>query len=142
MTILVLLASVWLSQACALKNRTTVPANFRALTVEALLEASETAYPVGAAGRLRGYVCSRRKQADGDWHLEIGSTRAAPRSKSVVCEITPRRPLPLPPVGSRVVVSGWLFWDAHHKHAPGRGTSWEIHPITGIVVVDAVTQSN
>ena len=135
MIAVLLAASVWVTQAAHLKRRTDVPATFRTLTVERLLEASERAFPVGAAGRLRGYVVSRRREADGDWHLQLAASPKATRARSVVCEITPNfRPrVAIPKAGAYVTVSGWLFWDGHHLHEPGRGTQWEIHPVTAIV---------
>lgn len=124
----------WLAKADSLKHRTAVPANFRALTVEAVLKARQDAYPVGAAGRLTGWVTQRSHEADGDWHLGLGSSARATRHASVVCELTPRfqNRIAPPHLGDHVAIEGWLFWDGHHLHEPGRGTQWELHPITSI----------
>ena len=132
MTEILLAATLW---ASSLKHRTAVPANFSPLTVEALLRArTQEAYPVGGAGRLTGWVTQRRREADGDWHLGIGSSPRGTRRTSVVCELTPQfqNRIRVPRLGDHIVVEGWLFWDGHHLHEPGRGTQWELHPITAI----------
>jgi hypothetical protein len=94
-----------------------------------------------------------------DTHIEIAvdSSDTAP-ARLVIAEITPRGRAIMagkqPPVdwstahlrqtlkGKRVVVRGWMMFDAQHWNvaentAPGhsgnwRATAWEIHPVTGI----------
>jgi hypothetical protein len=123
----------------------------RAATIEGILVEVFDARPEAA----NCYAFTRR-----DTHLEIALVRDAPKRQRVTVEVTPpmrewaRRQgldwssetLARDYVGRRVRVSGWLLFDQEHDEEaentrPGdednwRATAWEIHPVTGIAVVE------
>ena len=35
-------------------------------------------------------------------------------------------------VGTRVRITGWLYWEPDDEQEDPRGTRWEIHPVTSI----------
>ena len=37
--------------------------------------------------------------------------------------------------GSRVRVTGWLYYEPDDEQEDPRGTRWEIHPVTAVVAV-------
>ena len=117
-------------------------------------------YVVGVkAGGIETVNCHAKFVDDRDTHIEIALTKTASKSRIVIVEVTPywraemaakgvdwstaalRKAL----VGHKVHISGWLFNDWEHKGesentAPEnlndwRGTTWEIHPITSINIV-------
>jgi hypothetical protein len=128
--ILVLLASLWLAQG--LKHRTDTPKHPDHITILVMLAASQDRFHVGDSATLTGYVAGVRHEADGDWHIELANSPKANRAHSVVCEIVPTHPLKPPVKGKHVTITGWVYWDGHHLHEPGRGTLWEIHPVSSI----------
>jgi len=130
--VLFLLASLWLSQSAELKSRTATPSHSQALTVSAILHAKPDAFKIGDSAKVQGVIAGIRHEADGDWHIELAEKASATRAHSIVCEVVPQKPLKLPTKGEHVVITGWLFWDGHHLHEPGRGTQWELHPCASI----------
>jgi hypothetical protein len=123
-------------------------------TPEAL---KEVAAMEAKGARIEGYLlkikkegkesCNCGSETDVDHHLWLGEEADAPRSESVVVEISPRL-LPAHPKWTvkninqviknheKVRISGWLTWDQEHPEQLGntRGTLWEIHPIHQIEV--------
>ncbi len=98
--------------------------------------------------------CKARDLLHRDVHIEIALTKDAKKNEGVIVEVTPwgRADHPdwtaakLKPklLHKKVTIKGWLMddiehWNAaentnpHHK-ANWRGTIWEIHPITSIMV--------
>jgi hypothetical protein len=86
-----------------------------------------------------GYIDSLR-----DYHIWVGDSPDAPKSASVVVEVTPRWKVVHPEwrlhyieqlakSHAKVRVSGWLMWDEEHPDEVGksRGSQWEVHPVTG-----------
>ena len=95
-----------------------------------------------------------------DTHLYLAAAPDAPRRRALVAEVTPRvrewaarqgrdwseASLRRSLVGRRCRVEGWLLYDTEHdgeaeNTAPGRAlnwraTSWEIHPVTRIEVLE------
>lgn len=57
---------------------------------------------------------------DGDWHLNL----TGDRGRTLVVEIVPEYPLPLPKVGERIAIWGIVRYDVGHRW-------WEIHPAFG-----------
>lgn len=96
-----------------------------------------------------GFVTRLRRMADGDFHIQIAEARVGclgrDTTDQLITELTPgiREVRPAytfealtPPCGSDVAVrvSGWLMYDSPHKEDSGRGTPWEVHPVTRIEV--------
>lgn len=105
--------------------------------------------------------CMRSDHWYRDTHIELTMQPmvSGDKSKLVVAEITPRfrermkargidwsqRALRDAFLGRWVRITGWLFFDEVHEDESAnvsdgdhiwRGTAWEIHPVTDIVVVD------
>lgn len=105
--------------------------------------------------------CMRSDHWYRDTHIELTMhpMQASDKSKLVVAEVTPRfrdrmkargidwsqRALRDAFHGRWVRITGWLFFDEVHDDESAnssdgdhiwRGTAWEIHPVTDIVVVD------
>lgn len=102
--------------------------------------------------------CGATDPAHEDTHIELALDPTAPSTKRVIVEVTPRwrekmavihdwstSALRQQLLGRRIQVTGWLLSDWPHKgqaentHPNGasnwRATVWEIHPITGFVVL-------
>lgn len=113
-------------------------------------------------GGIESVNCHARDAAHRDTHIELALSAGATPRQRVIVEVTPRMRDKLSVVydwttptlrrellGRRVRITGWLFDDLEHKaqaensHPGGRSnwraTVWEIHPITGIVVLDGAT---
>lgn len=140
--------SAWERHANLLKNRTGTPVQFSRLSVEDLLHSDPEAYADYASAELEGWVMEVHKAGPEscncfdpkrvDTHILLGSTRRTrAHSQAVIVEVTPRRPVAIRGiVGRHVLVRGWLFYDGHHVHERGRGTAWEVHPVTSIRVLE------
>jgi hypothetical protein len=139
--------SPWERHQNSLKNRTGTPTQFVLLTVDELVAAGPEAFADYAAAEVDGWVVGFKREGPEscncfdkhrvDLHLEIATEKGGRRS--MVVEVTPRRPVAnatFTLIGRRVSVRGWLFYDAHHVHQPGRATAWEIHPVTSIRVLE------
>lgn len=59
---------------------------------------------------LVGRVIRVRPRADGGWRIRLAETGGA----LAAAEIPPSRPLPLPPVGARILMRGRLRYDEAH----------------------------
>jgi hypothetical protein len=133
----------WEVAANRLKNRTGEPAAYSPVTIARMLVAGREEWTQAEGGELVGWVfkvkladaesCNCFDPSRRDVHILLaGGPEVRDTRRMVVCEISPGHPLPRPRPGTRVSVRGWMFYDAHHEHEPGRGTCWEVHPITGI----------
>jgi hypothetical protein len=108
--------------------------------------------------------CEASAENEKDTHIELALAGAAPETQRVIVEVTPRlrilmnkkgvdwstQTLQSDPQkkikGKWVEVTGWMLFDtAHIKQAentnPGnvtnwRATCWEIHPVTGITILE------
>jgi hypothetical protein len=99
-----------------------------------------------------------------DTHIYVNLTPKPDKKSAVIVEVTPRiRQLMLGradwsshnlanilPVGTKVRITGWLFYDEEHENAAEnikvrphnwRGTCWELHPVTGIEMENAEQES-
>jgi hypothetical protein len=148
----------------AMKTRTAEPQTMTAMTVSEILAlpAFPRRYSrpqLAAMAELEargvaviGYVALVDPKLDGDYHVQLTEqaparclTRTTP--EQIITELTPafqaRRPAytlarlrALCGTAMQVRVSGWLLYDSPHERSigRGRGTLWEIHPITKIEV--------
>lgn len=89
--------------------------------------------PVAALARslhthvqVNGAVISVRHEADGDWHVRVSDGLV-----SIVAEIIPAIPLPVPRVGQCVQIRGIRRIDRERGHRQQA----EVHPVEGIAVV-------
>jgi hypothetical protein len=109
--------------------------------------------------------CHAQDPVDQDTHIELALSSGATRTQRVVVEVTPRLRKQMRAagkdwstealqgqssadgiVGKWVRITGWLFFDEIHLRIsentnPGgannvRATCWEIHPVTGLDVLD------
>lgn len=135
-----------------------MPGDDRGRWTEARAAAVE-GYVVGVAtGGVEAANCYSLTRRD--THVYLAPTRGAPTRGAVVAEVTPRMrewaarqgwdwseaSLGRLLVGRRCRVEGWLLFDTEHEGeaentAPGRAlnwraTSWEIHPVTRVEVLE------
>jgi hypothetical protein len=68
-----------------------------------------------APGRTRATVAGRvvrvRSRRNGSWRIRLAETGGA----LAAGEIRPSHPLPLPPVGARILLRGALHYDEEHR---------------------------
>jgi hypothetical protein len=76
--------------------------------------------------QVSGYVTYVRHEADGDWHVRVSDGLV-----SIVAEIIPAIPLPVPRVGQCVQIRGIRRIDRERGHRQQA----EVHPVEGIAVV-------
>jgi protein involved in sex pheromone biosynthesis len=95
---------------------------------------------------------STKKNKDGDVHMFLGLTPAAPKKNCMVIEITPAYKKKHPDYadnlqkGEQYTVYGYLMYDTEHTGSAfttckkcghtWRKTNWEIHPVTSIERVE------
>ena len=114
------------------------------------------------AGGIESVNCHARDLPHRDTHIELALDPSASPNQRVIVEVTPRwrekmaviadwstLALKQQLLGHRVRIIGWLFDDLEHtpeaeNSNPGgagnwRATVWEIHPITGIQVLDVIS---
>jgi hypothetical protein len=134
----------------ALKNRRAMPNQAsieKSITLKTLLDKKdEDDLPASKAAVIEGYVVQVEKEEDGDFHIVLAEDkRENDTNKWVVVEVTPawrKRKASLSEARLRqlgdkkVRVTGWLFYEPEEEHADPRGTRWELHPVTDIVVVE------
>lgn len=139
---------------------TAAPPGKGPLSTNDAVEVTAYVYDVRLAGP-ESCNCNASDHWRRDTHIEIVTKPMDPIDKSrlFVCEVTPRfreimkrrgvdwsqRTLRDRFLGRWTKITGWLFYDENHddesantsdgKHI-WRGTAWEIHPITDIVVVN------
>jgi hypothetical protein len=134
----------------ALKSRATAPkagemdAN---ATIQSLLQKQGPADWSNKKGaQLEGYVIQVEREDDGDVHLVLATKPGETNTQSWVITEVPsawqKKSAALSEkslkslVGKHVRVSGWLYREPDEEHADPRGTTWEIHPVTDLKVLD------
>lgn len=149
--------------ADSLKNRSEIPARYKAMKVADLLKMKVTdKTDQHQAVSVKGYIldikdgglesCNCHSKLFKDTHIYLVSdSSVTDESKAIIVEATPRmreqlgstRDLKTKYLNQNVTVYGYLFCDAEHKqnstadNGSGlhwRGTVWEVHPITKIVL--------
>jgi hypothetical protein len=132
-----------------LMNRATAPKPAdidAAVTLDAMLAKKEKSSFSEAKGTtVEGYVIQAEREDDGDFHLVLATAKGETDTRKwVIVEVPPawqKKAASLAPdalrklVGSKVRVTGWLFYEPDEDHPDPRGTRWEIHPVTAISVV-------
>jgi hypothetical protein len=134
------------AQAKKLRGRVTAPgpADVDAgVTLDAMLARQEkSAFSEKKGGTIEGYVVQAEREDDGDFHLTLAAARGETDARKwVIVEVTPawqKKDASLAPaalrklIGSRVRVTGWLYYEPDDEQADPRGTRWEIHPVTAV----------
>jgi hypothetical protein len=134
----------------ALKGRTTTPMEGsidHSVTLGGLLaKTSSTAWSNEKAATIEGFVIQVVKSDDGDYRLSLAAKAGDTNTKAwVIVEATPAWMAKEPSlaeakladrglVGKKVRATGWLFYDENKVTFP-RGTNWEIHPLTSLVIL-------
>ena len=120
------------------------------ITLDSLLAHSgQSDWSTSKAAVVEGYVVQIEKEEDGDYHIVLASrANENDATKWVITEITPQWRTKSPSLsvshlrklyGDEIRVTGWLYYDANEKEPDPRGTMWEIHPVTKLEVLKAVT---
>lgn len=74
----------------------------------------------GPRAAVVGTVTDVQKVFDGDWHLNITDKDG----RTLVAEVIPEYPVPLPDLGAKVQIWGVTRFDLDHRW-------WELHPVIG-----------
>ncbi|HTR04653.1 MAG TPA: hypothetical protein VMN82_15815 [Thermoanaerobaculia bacterium] len=134
------------AQERKLKGRTTAPAAADvdgAVTLDALLAKKDKgAFSEAKGAAVVGWVVQVEREEDGDMHITLAPSKGeTDTQKWVVVEVTPawqKKSATLSPaalrklVGTRVRVTGWIYYEPDEEQPDPRGTPWEIHPVTAI----------
>jgi hypothetical protein len=149
--------------ADSLKNRSAIPKKYKEMTVEKLLSMKVTnKADQHQAVAVKGYImdikdggkesCNCHSTTFKDTHIYlVNDASVNDASKAIIVEATPRmrkalgttKQLKTKYLNQEVTVYGYLFCDAEHKQNSTadagkgnhwRGTVWEVHPITKIVL--------
>ena len=137
------------AQAKKLRGRLTAPgpADVDAgVTLDAMLAKQEkSAFSEKKGGTIEGYVVQAEREDDGDFHLTLAAARGETDTRKwVIVEVTPawqKKDASLAPaalrklVGSRVRVTGWLYYEPDENQPDPRGSRWELHPVSAVAVV-------
>jgi hypothetical protein len=114
-----------------------------ALTLEAMLaKKDKTAFSDAKGVTVEGYVVQTEREEDGDYHLVLASASGETDTRKwVIVEVTPawqKKAASLSPAalrklnGTKVRVTGWIYYEPDDDQPDPRGTRWEIHPVTEI----------
>lgn len=137
------------AEAKKLKGRATAPAAAdidAAVTLDAMLAKNDkAAFSESKGATIEGWVVQAEREEDGDFHLSLAKvTGENDTHKWVIVEVTPawqKKSAALSPdalrrlPGTKVHVTGWLYWEPDEEQEDPRGTRWEIHPVTAIAPV-------
>ena len=137
------------AEAKKLRGRSTVPTAAdidAAATLESLLAKQEkTAFSEKKGATIEGFVVQTEREEDGDYHLTLAAAKGETDTRKwVIVEVTPawqKKDHSLDPAalrklqGSRVRVTGWLYYEPDEAQEDPRGTRWEIHPVTAVMAV-------
>ncbi len=129
-----------------LRSRTNAPAAAdidAGATLEALLaKQAKSAFSEKKGATIEGYVVQTEREEDGDYHLTLAAAKGETDTRKwVIVEVTPgwqKKDASLAPAtlrklqGSRVKVTGWLYYEPDDEQGDPRGTRWEIHPVTAV----------
>jgi hypothetical protein len=132
-----------------LRGRTNAPAAAdidAGATLDALLaKQAKSAFSEKKGATIEGYVVQTEREEDGDYHLTLAAAKGETDTRKwLIVEVTPgwqKKDASLDPAalrklqGSRVKVTGWLYYEPDEEQADPRGTRWEIHPVTAISAV-------
>lgn len=133
----------------ALKGRRIAPKPDQidlAVTLDALIgKSGPKDWSTAKGATVTGYVTQVEKEEDGDMHIVLATNANETDTKKwVIVEATPawRQKKPAMAesklrklVGKQVRVTGWLYYEPDAEDQDPRGTRWEIHPITDLVVI-------
>jgi len=126
------------------RSKAPAPADIdAAATLEALLAKDDkSAFSESKGATVEGWVIQSEKEEDGDFHIALAAMKGeADTHKWIVVEVTPawqKKSASLSPsalrklVGTKVRVTGWLYYEPDEEQPDPRGTRWEIHPVTAI----------
>lgn len=137
------------AEAKKLKGRATAPSSGDidgAATLDALLaKNTSTAFSQSKGASIEGWVVQAEREEDGDFHLSLAASKGETDTRKwMIVEVTPawqKKAASLSPdalrklIGTRVRVTGWLYWEPDEEQEDPRGTRWEIHPVTSIAPV-------
>ncbi|HWZ85432.1 MAG TPA: hypothetical protein VN032_04475 [Thermoanaerobaculia bacterium] len=115
-----------------------------AATLAALLAKDDkAAFSEAKGATIVGWVVQSEKEEDGDFHIALAAEKGETDTRKwMVVEVTPawqKKSAALAPaalrklVGTKVQVTGWLYYEPDEDQPDPRGTRWEIHPVTAIV---------
>jgi len=133
-------------EAKNLKSRATAPKPGDidgSATLDALVVKNDKgAFSESKGATVEGWVVQAEREEDGDFHLTLaGAKGETDTRKWMIVEVTPawqKKAPSLSPaslrklLGSKVRVTGWLYWEPDEEQGDPRGTRWEIHPVTAI----------
>jgi hypothetical protein len=115
-------------------------------TLDTLLaKQAKSAFSEKKGAMIEGHVVQTEREEDGDYHLALAAAKGETDTRKwVIVEVTPawqKKEASLAPaalrklVGSRVRVTGWLYYEPDDEQGDPRGTRWEIHPVTAVSAV-------
>ena len=115
-------------------------------TLDALLAKKEkSSFSEAKGATVEGYVVQVEREEDGDVHVTLAGAAGEPDTRKwVIVEVTPAWQKKTASLsgdalrklhGKKVRVTGWLFYEPGEEQPDPRGTLWEIHPVTEIVVL-------
>ena len=115
-----------------------VAVNFAAL----LAKKDKSALSESKGATIEGWVVQVEREEDGDVHLALASEKGGSDTKKWVIVEVPslwqKKSASLSEdalrklVGTKVRVTGWLYYEPDADQPDPRGTRWEIHPVTAI----------
>ncbi len=134
------------AQAKKLRGRATAPKAAdmdAAATLDAMLAKNDkSAFSEAKGATIEGFVVQSEREDDGDYHLTLASARGETDTRKwVIVEVTPawqKKSAALSPAalhklfGTKVRVTGWLYWEPDDEQPDPRGTRWELHPVTAV----------
>ncbi len=111
-------------------------------------------------GGIESCNCGATDPINMDTHIYVNETPGGDKKHAIIVEVTPRLRqlmagkadwstptlIKLLKPGTKVRITGWLFYDAEHENAAQnikdrphnwRGSCWELHPVTGIEMENA-----
>jgi hypothetical protein len=132
------------AEAKKLRGRSTSPGAGDidpAATLAALLAKNDkAAFSEAKGATVEGWVIQSEQEEDGDFHIALAAAKGeSDTRKWMIVEVTPawqKKSAALSPaalrklVGTKVRVTGWLYFEPDEEQPDPRGTRWEIHPVT------------
>jgi hypothetical protein len=129
-----------------LKSRATAPAAADmdgSATLDALLaKQDKSAFSESKGATIEGWVVQVEREEDGDVHLALAPEKGGTDAKKWVIVEVPvawqKKAATLGEgalrklAGTKVRVTGWLYYEPDPNQPDPRGTRWEIHPVTAI----------
>ena len=129
-----------------LRGRDAAPASSdmdATVTFDALLaKKDKSAFSESKGATIEGWVVQVEREEDGDVHLALAPVKGgADTKKWVIVEVPStwqKKSASLSEdalrklVGTKVKVTGWLYYEPDPDQPDPRGTRWEIHPVTAV----------